>query len=113
MPAPVLATTLSSTQLIALWVQLEDAYQGENGFGGDTAEIYAYTLLDHSPLVEKGRETSMGREAAEERAQQAAEALEAVLYHFAAVRQCEIEVDGEELCEVEPFDHRVHVRVIP
>lgn len=107
----LLSTTLSPTQLINLWMQLEDAYHGVNSFGGDTAEIYAYTLVASSPIA--GTKSSLGQQAARDQAVAAAEALDEVLTHFEAVRQCRIEVDGDEdYGKVEPFDHRVHVRII-
>ena len=32
-------------EMFRIWAELEEAKRGENGFGGDTAEIYAYRLV--------------------------------------------------------------------
>jgi len=39
----------SPLQAIDVAIELKEAADGTNGFGGDTAEIYAYTLLPHKP----------------------------------------------------------------
>ena len=42
-------STLSIDQVIDVWSELEAAYRGENGYGGDTAEIYVYRLMPRAP----------------------------------------------------------------
>ncbi len=41
--------TISMDQALDVWSELEAAYYGKNGFGGDTAEIYVYRLMQGSP----------------------------------------------------------------
>jgi hypothetical protein len=37
--------SLSIQQELLVWSELTAAYYGENKYGGDTAEIYAYRLM--------------------------------------------------------------------
>jgi hypothetical protein len=43
------APEMSVRQILSVWSDLVDAYYGKNGYGGDTAEIYAYRLLRDNP----------------------------------------------------------------
>jgi hypothetical protein len=40
---------ISIEQAIDIWCELESASLGNNSYGGDEAEIYAYRLMPHSP----------------------------------------------------------------
>ncbi len=40
---------ISTVQALSVWAELEAAYRGDNGFGGNTAEIYVYTLMQNQP----------------------------------------------------------------
>ncbi len=44
--------SMSTKQTLDVWHELELALQGKNGFGGDTAEIYAYRLTPSNPSLE-------------------------------------------------------------
>ena len=46
---------LSMVQALEIWSDLESAYYGENSFGGDTAELYAYRFLPFSPRATMGK----------------------------------------------------------
>lgn len=109
-----LSTRLSPHQLVTLWGELIEAYYGVNGFGGATAEIYAYTLIDHSALLDaQFADSDTGRSARLESAKEAGLALHEVLTHFCRERECSAEIDGVPFGgAVWPFDHRVHVRII-
>ena len=100
---------LTMRQALEIWSELEQAYFGKNGYGGDTAEIYAYRVQTRSPLGEAGNGVAM-----RERALQAGENLISLIRIFMNMRDCEILVDGHgpELLRG-GFDHRVHVKVIP
>ena len=103
---------LSIDQILELWVELEDARIGANGYGGDTAEIYAYRLLPCSPTLSLTGET--GDAARREAARQAALNLIEVLRLFEARRDVNIYIDGARFgpwLVLEPLVHRVHVRV--
>lgn len=39
------------TQALSIWSELEQAYYGDNAYGGDTAEIYAYRLQPADPKM--------------------------------------------------------------
>ena len=99
---------LSLMQALSLWSELEQAYYGDNGFGGNTAEIYAYTLLQSIPSqhLNEGNETDAG--------QQAATSLLQVLELFSKLRKCEITIEGCPYHDFlsKPLIHRCHVRVV-
>jgi hypothetical protein len=105
---------LSQQQLLRLWSELDDALYGKNGFGADTAEIYAYTVLPADPTVDSASPAAMREKARRENALQAARTLHSVLVLFSEMRDCVITVDNDKLGKwllFEPFDHRVHVTV--
>jgi hypothetical protein len=41
---------LSINQALNFWDQLVKAYHNQNSFGGDTAEVYTFTMMEHSPF---------------------------------------------------------------
>lgn len=110
--------TMSTKQALDLLHELELCYYGENGFGSDTAEVYAYQLLPHSPSA-AGPPPQPGSIFYEEwvrRAHEAADNLGAVLKEFMSYRpDVAVEIDDHEPFDkdhpVAPFAHRVHVRI--
>jgi hypothetical protein len=106
---------LHPDNVFGIWCELEDARLGQNGFGGDTAEIYAYLLLPSGPRypISDLSDQTQGRLAAEN--------LERIARGFQTVHsQCKIcvEVPAEARWDWRPVDHgvlpwthRVHVRV--
>lgn len=109
-----LATRLSPQQLVTLWAELVEAYHGINGFGGDTAEIYAYALLDRDPTADSALgDSEIGQHARLESTVEAGLAMHEVLAHFCREWSCSAEIDGwASSGTVVPFDHRVRVRII-
>lgn len=105
---------LSQSQLIRLWSELEQAYYGDNKYGGDTAEIYAYTVMEYSPTLGQPEGTFEDRKT--EHYEEAAETLCEVLALFEKERGCKVRLDGRTrsrwLRECGRFDHRVRVRVL-
>lgn len=109
--------TLSLEQALSLWSDLDDAYYGKNGFGGDTAEIYIYRVLSGVPrqateIDVTGLLGDMAREAFDK----ANHVLHDFLLKFADHRNVRIEVDGRELgpwLKTARYTHRVQVRVLP
>ncbi len=103
---------LSQAQLIRLWSELEQAYYGDNRYGGDTAEIYAYTVMEHSPIFAHADGFEQRKQ---EHYHQAAKTLYEVLTLFETMRECQVYINdmrlGEWLCR-DTFDHRVHVRIV-
>jgi hypothetical protein len=105
---------LSQRQLLKLWPELDDALYGKNGFGADTAEIYAYTVLPADPSADSASPAAMREEARRENALQAARTLHAVLVLFSEIRDCVITVDDDRLGKwmlTWEFEHRVHITV--
>jgi hypothetical protein len=101
---------ISIQQLITLWVELEDAYNGVNGFGSETAEIYAYTLQPRSPGYDQGSDKVDSIELELD----ASKSLYEVLVLFKSKRDCDIFIEerklGKWLLE-EKFLHRCHIRI--
>lgn len=113
--------TLSMDQVLGVWSDLEQAYFGKNGYGGDTAELYLYRFMpfclatithpekmadEESPIGETIRETYDAANCA----------MHDLLKLFAEKRNVQIEVEGNELgawLKTARYQHRVHVRVIP
>ncbi len=77
---------LPTLELLSLWSELEQCYHNEHGYGGDTAEIYAYRLQRHNPTRQHGREGS-ARKAEAEASSEAYQILRAVLDLFAEQRE--------------------------
>lgn len=106
---------LSIRQTVDVWCDLDDAYYGHNRFGGDTAEIYGYRLMQYSPGIQFQAPGVRAYDVARaEMAEQAAESLSALLTEFCKIRAVHVEVDGLLFYgSLPPLDHRCHVRVIP
>jgi len=114
---------LSTLDLLGLWSDLCDAYHGRNGFGGDTAEIYAYRCGRPSPA--SSSTGPLGRQVKREDAERAAASLVAVCQLFEREHSCEVLLDtgAPRTGPDDPsswrragpwfdaFDHRVQVRV--
>lgn len=103
---------ISPHQLIDLWVQLEDAYNGVNGYGGTVAEIYAYTVEPSNPGY-KHREGMFD----EDFELNASRSLYSVLRLFKWKRNCIIyieDVKGKKRLGKwflkRRFQHRIHIR---
>jgi hypothetical protein len=104
-------TNLSLTQILDIWTELDDAFHGVNGFGGDTAEIYGYTLMQFDPrILHPG---PLALQARADMARQAGDSLAQLLARFISVRRCHIEIDGRLFDgTMGRLDHRCHVRVL-
>jgi len=103
---PSLPHSLSPLALVSLWSDLEQAYFGKHGSGGDTAEVYAYRLNTGRPEGGKGA------------SEEAAEALVDVCNYFAKARYAAITIDGMSpatwfAAERHSFFHRCYVKVMP
>ncbi len=110
---------ISMNQALSIWSELWRAYYGKNGFGGDTAEIYAYRLMPYEPVVASDnpqfRETQLFKEHSNVAIVKATSSLYALLTKFQIDADCQITIDDKEIDEwvkTEIFDHRCHVRVI-
>jgi len=96
---------LGMRDALYLWSDLEQAYYGDNSYGGHTAELYAYRFGEQSPI----------RWYTEERLA-ASRALYLLLLEFQKYRKCTIKVNNVEFGDwllKERFAHRVHVEIIP
>lgn len=105
---------LTINQALGVWSDLEQAYFGQNGFGGDTAEIYAYRLQPYNPFAHAFSEgVGYGDKAKQEQAVIAGSNLFFLLRTFAKMRDVYIEVDGEDPeTLLYGLVHRCHVKVI-
>ncbi len=112
-------------QALSIWSDLESALHGTNSFAGDTAEIYIYRLLTHSPGLGRYGGVELDRmmsgsgiiaEGLREDYDNANTSLHDLLKHFAKEHGATIEVNDKELgawLKTARFTHRVHVKVTP
>lgn len=94
--------TASMPQALKLWSELWRAYYQRNGFGGDTAEVYAFTLLPYFTVWDT------------ERAEEASSNLRSLLVEFKEQSRAIIEVDGKDFTPstpIPPERHRWHIKV--
>lgn len=99
--------------MLDVWGELVEAYCGCNGFGSDTAEVYAYHLMPDDPRRRLGAPDG-ARDAEEEAARLASAAFHALLGTFADRYDCTVEIDGRPWAVDAPpatTGHRWHVRV--
>lgn len=115
----LIPSTLSIEQILSLWMELEDAYRGENGYGGDTAEVYGYTLMPDSPTAHSPDMPRQFEEARKEQGLLASAAVVAICKYFEQQRNCRVYAMssrdegkrvGKWLLKV-PIEHRIHLRV--
>lgn len=106
---------LSPLGLLGLWDDLLTARYGDNGFGGDTAEIYAYRCASPgaaTTLMTVPGDAAMLHDAAIE----AAQGLHAIIALFIERHRVTVEVDGRPFgpwVASRPFNYRAHVSVTP
>ncbi len=100
-------------QALDIWSELWQAYYGKNGFGGDTAEIYAYRLMPNIPTLDHQGDTfKNSTKIAYCKAQMS---LYNLLDKFERDNDCRIFVDKMALrdwVETDEFNHRCHVKII-
>jgi len=110
---------ISMQQLIDIWVELENAYNGINGYGGTVAEIYAFRLMPYNSIYASGNRTGpIGGEEAVELECNAAVSLFNILKLFEKKRNCIIYIEdvegkrrlGKWLLKTH-FQHRIHIEV--
>lgn len=116
--------SLSMTQALGLWSDLEAAYQGKHGFGGDVAEIYIYRAMPYEPSVavmHAGDELNGTATKAYDRANTS---LYNLLTFFAERQEASIEIAAEmddgrpwrklgDWLALARYTYRIHVRVTP
>lgn len=110
--------SISQNQLLRLWGELMDAYHGKNGFGSDTAEIYAYTLREDCPSRFLLPEASISKESIAGGNRSAADALAGLCLKFEKDHDCKIRIDRMSIKRWRrfagsDFTHRAHVKVTP
>ena len=92
---------ISMVQALDIWSELWKAYYGDNGYGGNEAEIYLYRVSPESP----SKDPEVGKDAAR--------SLYHLLVKFRDEMECEIIVDNKPLLLGNiPTIHRCHVRII-
>jgi hypothetical protein len=114
---------LSTVQILVIWDQLTECLYDDNSYGGDTAEIYFYTILPNNPSIDTLRRdenyTGFMADAAKEAVRCANASYVAVLKHFEKVHNAKVTVtDGgvpEGLDWIVDYGtwHRMHVKVTP
>lgn len=108
---------IAPLELLKLWGELVEAYYGVNGFGGSTAELYAYRFRQDDPICsECSKETQTRKVAEAAREEEARNSLHTLLVLFEKIYDCRCEVDGMAIPlwyshKHHLFDHRVHVQI--
>lgn len=97
-------------ETVLIWEELVEAKHGVNGFGGSTAEIYAYRLMKHCPLLFHDK---MREQAQREAGFSARLSLLTILESFRSRHKCEILIDGFRMDNwpTNPFIHRAHITI--
>jgi len=123
---------ISTHQALMIWHELELCYQGENSFGGDTAEIYAYRVRPDFPgrqltidMINRGDDDPILKDDLMEDIRHTVDSLADLCLLFEETRKCQVTFDFsrpgmsvEEWREDAKtwgnmFVHRTHVTVIP
>jgi len=106
---------VSTLQALSVWSELEQAYYDNNGYGTDTAEIYAYTLLPNMPS-ERLHSASDLLDYYLDEYLNAGQVLVSLCMLFAEQRQCAVLIDDVPCAEWAAkdfaFQWRVHVKVV-
>ena len=100
--------------LMELWGELIECLHGVNGYGGDTAEIYAYRFQMYSPVAHNKINTVAGPARLKEIAIESGELLAQLCGMFVVRHECAVLINGTPLDDwpfVYEFDHRVHVTI--
>lgn len=106
---------LDMLSAMEIWGELVEAYHNLNGFGGNTAEIYAYRLQRFEPqAIEAIGGVKKHRDKLN---QKTANQLAALIEEFARQWECKILIDDQTpeawLRQIQDgFNHRAHVKVI-
>lgn len=100
-------------ELMKLWAELVEAYHGHNGYGGDTAELYACRFQRNDPRL---AHENMRDEARRENGIASAPDLVELVELFCEEYDCAALIDGHAPTEwskmVQCFDHRAHVKIV-
>lgn len=108
---------ISVAQAVYIWDDLTTALNGTNGFGGHTAEIYAYRLMPYSPSFAQDPQSEICREVHEQLVHNAGQSLLELLRLFQQKHRCDITIDDKPFNRYdhswEGFSHRVHVEIHP
>ena len=108
---------MTLNQILWLWSELESCYYNDNGWGGDTCEIYEYTVTPRSPGLDRTMDnvqgdlsklSSISQEQNEEFTKDMWDDLNIIFSKFEKDKECKIEIDeprGQRF-------HRIHVKVI-
>lgn len=120
----------SHSQFANVWMQLEDAYRAEHGYGGNIAEVYLYLMQPFSPGIDKlpvgvPKPGSIFYSEYLDREEEAVKTLYEICRMFAKKREAEIfwETSADDFHKLywHPDDdswfsklaHRIHIRVVP
>lgn len=106
---------ISVDQALNLWHELELAYREENRYGGDTAEIYAYTLMPHSPAWARNPDSAIFREDFERLYVNAKGSLCYIIGKFMEKYKCGVTIDDANFAlwatSSVVFSHRCHIQI--
>jgi hypothetical protein len=102
---------VSMNQALQLWSELIDAYYEKNNYGGNVAEIYAYSLMPYVPTYAQNKKFDEWAEDIEIRT---SKTLYNFLKKFKEDYNCKIFIEYNEFGDWllnERFSHRVHIKI--
>lgn len=111
-------TTMSMPQALELWSELEQCYYNDNGYGGDTCEIYIYRVCPRSPSIEMLGDAAFESEIYGDDTRRyyyaACQSIFQICYYYQYHRNCKVELLEGELIDLKTklFDHRIHLKVV-
>jgi hypothetical protein len=107
---------VSMNQALSIWSELWQAYYGDNSYGSDTAEIYAYRVMPYSPALLMAKDSQIAIEEGHELARLSACSMRNLVWQFCKEADCKCLIDGEDcdtwLAHNPEFDYRCHVKVV-
>jgi hypothetical protein len=111
----MLTVTIPFNELLRLWSELVEAYHGVNGYGGYTAELYAYRFVGDSPAANK-LSGQVQREAEEAQSHCAYLSLRTLVQTFLemytdAAATIDGVPSGQWFASTTMFVHRAHVEI--
>lgn len=106
---------ITINQIIKLWSELEQCYYNKNTYGGDTCEIYEYTVLPRNLFADSAvndDKSTLMNERNQEITKDMWTDLFQIFNKFSTDRNCVIKINNQDLKDITPTRfHRIHVTV--
>jgi hypothetical protein len=97
---------LTINQALNFWDELVTAYMGCNTYGGDVAEIYLYTMMEHTPTFAHNPQSTL----MDDEVRRAKLAMLDLIQRFQKKYDCLVTMDNGDPVILEGR-HRYHLQV--